>query len=121
MAIEHLVDVTFYPVVIAACAAWIAIQQYSRATGLLLIIFQTLIIKRLTGRTRPDGSTSDSFPSTHTAVAAYVSFCSPLMVFWAAAIAWSRVKLLRHHPSDVAAGGLLGFATAAVAASGILQ
>lgn len=88
------------------------------------------LIKTLVGRTRPCdtldwcppvfGSSpgGHSFPSGHAsgafAFAVFVSIrrptLAPLALAFAAAVAWSRVHLGVHYPSDVTAGALLGSA-----------
>jgi undecaprenyl-diphosphatase len=82
-------------------------------------------LKWSVGRARPDGSTSrsnSSFPSSHAANA----YCLALLLarrwpraewaWWlaAAALAFSRVYLNRHYPSDVLAGAALGAGVAAL-------
>ncbi len=65
----------------------------------------------------PD-STSPSFPSSHAtnmfAAAGIISFVFPpyagLAFAYAACVAYSRVYVGVHYPSDVIAGGVLGFA-----------
>jgi undecaprenyl-diphosphatase len=65
-----------------------------------------------------------SFPSGHTtaifawmipllmADAALLPFLAPLALVIGLSVAWSRMYLGLHYPSDIAAGGLLGFLTA---------
>ena len=77
-------------------------------------------LKQLTGRTRPNGG-SLSFPSGDTtqtfAIASVIAHHSrkkwvgALAYSAAGLVAWERVRLNRHWPSDVAAGALLGWAT----------
>ncbi len=82
-------------------------------------------LKRLTYRTRPDGShkrSNAAFPSSHAANA----FAVATVIFrrwrrWglvafalAAVVAWSRLYLNRHWPSDVLAGALLAVLLALV-------
>jgi undecaprenyl-diphosphatase len=64
-----------------------------------------------------------SFPSGHAcaaflhaaALGARVPLALPVLLVWAIAVAWSRVRLGVHFPLDVLVGGLLGVACAAVA------
>ena len=110
--VARIVDGTFYPIVAASCVVWIVQAQCANGIGFVAVIALTLVIKHMVGRTRPDRSTADSFPSAHASTAAYVALAGPfpalIMVAWAALVAWSRVQLGRHHPSDVAAGLALG-------------
>lgn len=83
-------------------------------------------VKRLTGRTRPDGEhhpSNSSFPSSHasaaTALAWVVAARHRRLAPWAVMVAlWvcaSRVFLGRHFPSDVVAGAILGIWFASLA------
>ena len=83
-------------------------------------------IKNLTGRTRPDASDDESFPSAHaTAAFAYAAIGSrnldasdlspPVrrsmkigLTTLAAATSWARVEGGVHYPSDILAGAALG-------------
>jgi len=83
-------------------------------------------LKRLTGRTRPDGEANPnnaSFPSSHASAAAALAWVvtarhrrlapwAVVVAFWVCA---SRVFLGRHFPSDVVAGALLGICFASLA------
>jgi hypothetical protein len=85
--------------------------------GLLLTYGLTGVLKLGTGRERPDGSNSRSFPSAHSAGTACAA-----VILWdrygagagipAAAVsvftALSRVHMGRHYPSDVIAGAAIG-------------
>lgn len=85
--------------------------------GLLLTYGITGAMKLASGRTRPDGSNSRSFPSGHSSGTACAA-----VILWdrygagagipAAAIAaftaLSRVTLEKHYPSDVIAGAAIG-------------
>lgn len=85
------------------------------ATALL-----TEALKRATRVPRPDTGSPDSFPSGHASAA----FCVATMQasahpkeagYWyagAGLVAWSRVSLDRHRPSDVLAGAALGYLVA---------
>ena len=83
--------------------------------GTTLILTEGL--KALTKEKRPDSSDHDSFPSGHTSAAFAVAAMesqfhpkeAPLWYLGAATIGWSRLRLNRHHPQDVAFGALLGF------------
>lgn len=86
----------------------------------------TVLIKDITGRTRPDGSNTTSFPSGHASAAATYGTLgsrniesldlSPGLTTasqWgfgmlAASTGWARVEAGRHYPSDVLAGAALG-------------
>ena len=86
----------------------------------------TLLLKSLVGRTRPDESDSESFPSLHsTGAAVFATLASrnleylPLSAgqrttarFGLAALtagtAWARVEAEQHYPSDVLVGAALG-------------
>ena len=80
-------------------------------------------LKRLTHRTRPDGDqrrSNASFPSSHVANAFALAVvlgrrwrrALPWLLLAGLAIAWARLYLNRHYPSDVVCGGLLGAAIA---------
>lgn len=83
--------------------------------GTTLILTEGL--KALTKEKRPDSSEHNSFPSGHTSAAFAVATMesafhpkeAPLWYLGAATIGWSRLRLNRHHPQDVAFGALLGF------------
>jgi len=86
----------------------------------------TDLLKDSTGRTRPDGSSDRSFPSSHTSGAfSYMTLVNrnidsidmplalkpPLKIgnyLLASGVGWARVEGRRHYPSDVLAGAALG-------------
>ena len=87
--------------------------------GLLITYGLTGVLKLGTGRERPDGSNSRSFPSGHSAGTA----CSAFIIwdrygpeagipaaFVAGFTALSRITLGKHYPSDVIAGAAIGLA-----------
>ncbi len=87
--------------------------------GLLYTYGLTIALKRITGRTRPDGSDSRSFPSGHTAGASCAAAVlwadhGPAAGIPAASLALytclSRVNMARHFPSDVVMGAAIGVA-----------
>lgn len=78
-------------------------------------------LKRLVGRTRPDGDrkrSNSSFPSSHAANAFAIAWVlgrrwrrlAAVLLAAAALIAFSRMYLNRHFLTDVAAGAALGLA-----------
>jgi undecaprenyl-diphosphatase len=85
-------------------AKWITRRQ--RPSGLLL-----KDLPRLGGRPR-----TSSFPSSHTASAAAFAvaasaslpLAAPVLGPLAASVALSRIRAVRHFPTDVAAGAVLG-------------
>ncbi len=87
--------------------------------GLLITYGITGILKLGTGRERPDGSNSRSFPSGHSAGTACSAFIIwdrygpeagiPAVVI-AGFTALSRITLRKHYPSDVIAGVAIGIA-----------
>jgi len=84
------------------------------------------VIKQETGRTRPNGAGTVSFPSSHSAGAAlnttliyrnieYLHLSSAAttvsqisLIGISAATAWARVEAKQHYPSDVLAGAAIG-------------
>jgi len=94
-----------------------AVRATDAATGFL---------KDTTDRTRPDKSSDDSFPSSHTSAAfSYMTLANrnlnyidlpanlrPVLkvgnTLLATGVAWARVEGRRHYPSDVLAGAALG-------------
>lgn len=84
-------------------------------TGLL-----TEGLKRVTRVRRPDSNDRDSFPSLHSSLAFSVATLesqfhpqeAPLWFTGASVIAYERVRIKRHHWTDVLAGAALGFGTA---------
>ncbi len=144
-ALARRIDMTFYPVTVLVAAVLLGLMG-ARSAPVLVGVLAALVaavvaLKLLTGRERPDGSSGDSFPSGHAAVAAYLaaSLClalgaaasggrAPLPLpaalaaaaaaasgVWAAGVCWSRVGLRRHYASDVAAGAALGASAALIA------
>lgn len=127
---------------IPIAVAWLSLVIFGgkkgRITALLVIVLITLsnylsseVIKPLVGRVRPcfvvegarlliDQSRSPSFPSSHAtnnaAWAALFSVKFPrlkwVFIFIAGMVAYSRVYIGVHYPSDLIAGGLLGVACA---------
>jgi membrane-associated phospholipid phosphatase len=130
-------DLSFFPV----AAAFSLVDAWRLGTPFVTVGIAMMIVvfalKAITRRPRPDGSSRDSFPSGHSAASAYVALCAlpvawigggpfslyyywtpfAALVAWAASIAWSRVRLGRHHATDAIVGTLIGaFASLAVAA-----
>jgi membrane-associated phospholipid phosphatase len=123
----------------------IAIRRRERAAqaSIATIVWAQVLVGLLVnlakigfGRTRPNSGFPDgffgpslayayqSFPSGHTAAAFTLAatlgvlrpfWALPLLAF-ALAVAWSRVALFVHHPSDVVAGAVLGGVTGFVCA-----
>ena len=91
-----------------------------------LTLGTTVLLKRTTGRLRPDSTDTYSFPSAHTAAAAVANGYSvrtisgmslPKTYSYPAygaltaltfATAWGRVEGAKHYPTDVLAGALIG-------------
>jgi membrane-associated phospholipid phosphatase len=80
----------------------------------------TMALKTLTSRTRPDGSSNQSFPSGHTSTAFAWATVAEAHYGWkvgvpsyaaAAAIGLSRISTNKHHLSDVLAGATIGYVT----------
>ncbi len=127
---DRVDDLLFGPVLpISATGFWItgilAEEQAMENTGedlcrgLLYTYGLTIALKRITGRTRPDGSDSRSFPSGHTAGASCAAAVlwadhGPAAGIPAASLALytclSRVNMARHFPSDVVMGAAIGVA-----------
>jgi membrane-associated phospholipid phosphatase len=85
------------------------------------LVSQTLVqgLKFTTGRSRPDGSNTQSFPSGHTASAAATASVLQRHFGWkagvpaygfAAYVAASRMSADKHHLSDVLMGAAIGIA-----------
>jgi membrane-associated phospholipid phosphatase len=98
-------------------------QTWSNLEALWITYGLTEAGKAAFGRTRPDGSSSTSFPSGHAATAfaaatlvqreAGPAFGLPAYGL-AGLVAWSRVDADRHYASDVLAGAALGCLVAGV-------
>ncbi len=101
-------------------------QEYRKAWTFAAVGFANAgtvtLIKGMVNRPRPLGPSpsrwNSSFPSGHAAAAFYLAtywgeewprYRVPLYL-WAAGVAWSRVYLQRHWPSDVLVGATLGIA-----------
>lgn len=91
--------------------------QTALGFGILFILIEAL--KNLFLRVRPDLSTSDSFPSRHTAFAFFVAMFLPvekkwkvLLWIWALLVAFSRLWINEHWFSDVIAGAGIGIVLA---------
>jgi membrane-associated phospholipid phosphatase len=133
-----------FPLVVCVLWVWaaaasgrpIAVVAWTAALVALMVA-----LKAWTGVLRPDGTTRDSFPSGHAALAAFLSGCvvaslsnhpsmsSPTPLFsseawaravlatlcatWTLAVGVARVTSRRHAPADVLAGWALGAAAAA--------
>ena len=83
--------------------------------GALIVFLVIAALKLLTGRLRPDGSDTDSFPSRHAALAFFAAYFLPadrkykiLIYVWAILIAVSRLALNLHWFTDVVAGTIIG-------------
>ena len=108
---------------------WLGAKSKGVAVGVsagLLTGGITSVVKNWSGRTRPDGSNTDSFPSGHSSFAAnYATLASrnlqsidmgdnyrrAMQIGFgviAAGTAWSRVEAGVHYPSDVLVGMALG-------------
>jgi undecaprenyl-diphosphatase len=94
-------------------------------------VLSNLVLKPLVGRNRPsqadsggvppagDPPRTSSFPSSHTALAtAFITAVAPEMPWvavpvlgLASAVAWSRMKSVRHYPADVVGGGVVGWSS----------
>lgn len=78
------------------------------------------LLKALTHEQRPNGSSHDSMPSGHTALAFAAATMAaanhpreaPLWFGAATLVGWSRVSLRDHHTYDVLVGGLIGYGAA---------
>ncbi len=130
----------YIPILLIWLTLMIFCGKKGRITGLLIIIIITLsdqlsssVIKPLVGRTRPcfvvdgvrlliDQSRSFSFPSSHAtnmaAAATLFSVKYPrgriIIISIAAAVAYSRIYVGVHYPSDLVGGAILGVLCAAV-------
>jgi membrane-associated phospholipid phosphatase len=90
---------------------------YDVAQAMIVNAAYTGTLKRVVGRTRPDGSDTYSFPSGHTSNAFSIATIANHHYGWkvgapayaiAAGIGLTRIEQDRHHLSDVIAGATLG-------------
>ncbi|GHD26596.1 phosphatase PAP2 family protein [Streptomyces galbus] len=136
-AVEEAAESTKLWCAAAGVMAWRGGRRGRRAAavGVAAVVVAQLVsngvCKQVTGRRRPpeewiphdevqDRPDSSSFPSGHTAAA--VAFTAAVAPAWplagalcavpAAAVAVERVQSGAHYPSDVAAGAVIGLATA---------
>ncbi len=131
-----------FPVALACCVTWYRRRQWASALAVAISTVGAQVIidldKLLVGRHRPplqhlDRVTGHSFPSGHTAQTAALCAVVVIEVFLrrgprpslfaalaaggllVACVAFSRVYLAVHYPSDVVAGAVLGVGWSAVA------
>jgi membrane-associated phospholipid phosphatase len=90
---------------------------YDVAQAMIVNAAYTGALKRVVGRTRPDGSDTYSFPSGHTSNAFSIATIARHHYGWrvgapmyalAAGIGLTRIEQDRHHLSDVIAGATIG-------------
>jgi len=93
---------------------------YDAAQVLVVDAVYTSALKKITSRTRPDGSDNLSFPSGHTSSAFALATVANAHYGWkvgvpsylaAGAIGMSRISTNKHHLSDVIAGATIGYVT----------
>jgi undecaprenyl-diphosphatase len=123
----HAVDAAFYPVLALGLLGLALTTAAPRrlVVALLGLVVAVWTLKALVGRARPHAGgvcgmrtcadMRDSFPSGHSACAAFLAFAAPDVlvapaVAFAASVGWSRVRLRRHHVTDVLAGYVLAAA-----------
>jgi len=94
--------------------------RVSAGACLLAIKLMTEVLKKIVPERRPDGEDDESFPSEHAAacVAAamiierqYPGRIGALACALAATVSMARIESKKHHPRDVAAGALIGWAS----------
>ncbi|MDA1315100.1 MAG: phosphatase PAP2 family protein [Acidobacteria bacterium] len=91
---------------------------YDAAQGFLVSNTVTAGLKKVSGRTRPDGANNYSFPSGHTAnsfilatiVSRHYGWRKALPAYAAASyVGASRIRSQKHHLTDVLAGATIGY------------
>jgi membrane-associated phospholipid phosphatase len=94
--------------------------SYDATQAVAVSTVYTHALKRMAGRTRPDGSNTLSFPSGHTSTAVAWAAVAQAHYGWKAGvpsyaaaglIGLSRITNDKHHLSDVLAGAALGYVT----------
>ena len=123
LQIFNIISLSLYAIILVALAYLIYKKDKNSTIKFIvagLLLYAVLeVIKIFTGRTRPDLSENDSFPSRHAGIAFFIAGFLPverkykiLLFIWAILVGISRLALNLHWFTDVLVGSILGLSFA---------